>query len=252
MRAVGTGDDPMHEFVFSIEREPGVDKYTDIFDEHSSLQSRSITVSTCPNHMVRLESLTGDTGPLDAVTETALDPMVDRESINDRAIEATRYHDLLTNTSTRRIIYSYVTDIRYRDAVAIITSQYVSDGSLVETVRNGTTERYRLLLRSDEKVGLIYDTITARLGQGMSFVFEHLDRVDQWQNELVTPRALRSEQRQILLQAVDRGYFETPREVSIAELATELDIPESTASYRLRQATAQLAHQYAEQYQIQS
>jgi predicted DNA binding protein len=242
----------MHEFVFSIEREHGVDEYTDVFSNHSSLQSQSIAVSTRPDRMVRLESLTGDTGALDTVTETALDPAVDRESITDRAIDATRYHDLLTDTSTRRIVYSYLTDIRYCDAVAVITSQYVSDGSLVEAVRRGSTVRYRLLLHSDEKVGLIYDTITARLGEGTRFTFEHLDRVTQWQNELATPRELRSEQRQVLLHAVERGYFETPRAVSIGELATELDIPESTASYRLRRATAQLAQQYAEQYQIHS
>jgi predicted DNA binding protein len=240
----------MHEFAFAIEREGGVDRYTDLFRNHDSLQSRSVYVSTCSDRMVRLESITGDTGALEVASEAALDPSLDRESISDRSIDATRYHSVLTETSTRRIIYSYLSDIRYHDAVPVITAQYVADGTLVEAVRHGGTEQYRVLLRSDEKVGLIYDTISARIGDGVTFVFDYLERAEQWQNELLAPRALRNEQRRILTRAVERGYFETPREVSIEELAESLGIPESTASYRLRRATAQLAKQYADQYKI--
>lgn len=237
----------MYEFVFTIQRQPD-HVYTDLFQAHTSLQSHSFYISTCPNRMVRLESIIGETGALEAATEAALNPSLDRESISDRDIEATRYHDLLTDMSTRRVIYSYLGDIRYRDAVATITSQYISDGALVEVFKQADTERYRVLLRSDGKMGIIYDTISARIGADVTFTFERLDESSQWRNELVTPQALPNDQRDILTHAVDRGYFETPRQVSIADLAADLGVPESTASYRLRRATAQLAEHYASQY----
>jgi predicted DNA binding protein len=50
----------------------------------------------------------------------------------------------------------------------------------------------------------------------------------------------------VLEAAVDRGYFETPREVTLDELAADLDLPGSTVSYRLRRATAELAKSFVE------
>lgn len=52
------------------------------------------------------------------------------------------------------------------------------------------------------------------------------------------------EQRATLRAAIEHGYYETPREITISELAAVLDVPQSTVSYRLRQAEAQLAKGY--------
>ncbi|ELZ08665.1 helix-turn-helix domain-containing protein, partial [Natrialba aegyptia] len=37
------------------------------------------------------------------------------------------------------------------------------------------------------------------------------------------------------------GYYETPRQIDLSELADRLDVPRSTLSYRLRRAEATLA-----------
>jgi predicted DNA binding protein len=102
-------------------------------------------------------------------------------------------------------------------------------------------------MQNDEKIGMVYDTIGARLADGIEFEFGHLEDATEWQNELLSSRQVRSEQQQVLELAVDRGYFETPREVTLDELADELDIPRSTVSYRLRRATAELAKGYVEE-----
>ncbi|MFC7229271.1 helix-turn-helix domain-containing protein [Salinirubellus salinus] len=240
----------MHEFSFSIEWAPGSDRFADAFRERSSLQASGVCISFRPERMLRLESVTGETGDLTALDRLLLDESFDHESISDRDLDARRHHDLLTDTATRRVVHTYLDDIRRRDAIPVIVSQYTEDGTLVETFRSGPTVRYRVLVRGDEKLGMMYDTITARLGEGATFTFHHLEEVDRWQNGLLTPRALRGSQREILVHAVERGYFEVPREVSLQEVADDLGIPQSTASYRLRRATAQLAEQFTEQYQI--
>jgi predicted DNA binding protein len=48
---------------------------------------------------------------------------------------------------------------------------------------------------------------------------------------------LTSAQYEILAEASDRGYFEVPREVDLAELADALGITHQAASERLRRAT---------------
>jgi predicted DNA binding protein len=55
---------------------------------------------------------------------------------------------------------------------------------------------------------------------------------------------LSPEQEAALRAAVEHGYYETPRDVDVSELATHLDVPRSTLTYRLRRAEEHLAKQY--------
>jgi predicted DNA binding protein len=55
---------------------------------------------------------------------------------------------------------------------------------------------------------------------------------------------LPAEQDAALRAAVEHGYYETPREVDVGELAAHLDVPRSTLTYRLRRAEEYLAKQY--------
>jgi predicted DNA binding protein len=43
---------------------------------------------------------------------------------------------------------------------------------------------------------------------------------------------------------VEHGYYETPRNVDVGELADHLDVPRSTLTYRLRRAEAALAERH--------
>jgi predicted DNA binding protein len=114
-------------------------------------------------------------------------------------------------------------------------------------VRSGATAQWRVLAQDDEKVGLLYDSVSARLADGLSFSFDHLTEIDRWRGDLLAPGGLRAEQRQTLVTAVEHGYFETPREVTLDELADALDVPRSTVSYRLRRATAELAKAFVDE-----
>ncbi|QZX99074.1 helix-turn-helix domain-containing protein [Halobaculum rubrum] len=236
----------MYDFSFEITYDAGADEYVDRFIDRESLRSEAIYSCLDPTELWALESVTGDPADLTAVDELLLDESVDRESISDRACRATRTTSLMANERRRRVAFTYVSEIEYCEAVPIIAAKNVDGGLLFEQVRTGDTVRWRVLVQDDSKIGLLYDTLAAKLGEGLSFSFEHLTEVTNWERGLVSGADIRAEQREILTIAVERGYFETPREVTLEELATDLELPRSTVSYRLRRATAELAKRFAD------
>ncbi|WP_340100678.1 helix-turn-helix domain-containing protein [Salinibaculum salinum] len=78
---------------------------------------------------------------------------------------------------------------------------------------------------------------------GISFT---VDYVQQRLNEeqLVTDR-----QRRVVQTALEEGYYDTPRDSSLTELADSLDIAKSTASETLHRAEEKIIKHYAEQFQ---
>jgi predicted DNA binding protein len=61
---------------------------------------------------------------------------------------------------------------------------------------------------------------------------------------------LSPEQEAALQAAVEHGYYESPREVDVGELAEHLDVPRSTLTYRLRRAEEHLAKQHVAGEQV--
>jgi hypothetical protein len=236
----------MHEFRFSLVYEEGADAYADAFIADESLRSEGVYSCLDPGQLWRLEAVTGDPDALDGVEGLLFDESLDTLSISDRDCGADRAHSLLTDDPRRRVVYSYFGNVAHCDAVPVIAAQYVTGGLLVERTKRGHEARWRVLLQNDEKVGMLYDTLGARLGEGVSFEFGHLTEVDGWESRLLSPRSLPGEQLEVLTLAVEAGYFETPREVTLDELADELGVPRSTVSYRLRRATAELATAFVE------
>jgi predicted DNA binding protein len=234
----------MHEFLFSLTYEKGVDEYADLFIEHDDLRAEAVYSCLDPSQLWRLEVLTGDASTLETVTPLVLDESRDRESVSDRPCEADRHHSLLTDTGRRRVVYSYLSDVRRCDAVPVITAQYLSGGSLVELTRHGAEARWRILLQNDEKAGMLYDTLGSRLADDVRFRFERLAEVDTWRNTMLAANSLPNEQQETLALAVEAGYFETPREVTLDELAERLDVPRSTVSYRLRRAVGEVVSNF--------
>lgn len=234
----------MEEFVFSISYDRGVDPYMDVLMEHDSLRSEAVYSSLGADELWTLESLTGDREAIGEAAAALAEH--DRESVSERPCGGERRRSVLTDQYRRRVTYSHRADVERCDAVAPIAAQYVEGGLLVTVTRQGDAERWRLLLQDDDTVGMLYDTIAARLRDGLEFEFERLGPAADWTGDPLVGGSLPAEQRETLVLAVERGYFETPRAVTLDELAEELDAPRSTVSYRLRRATAQLATDYVD------
>lgn len=58
-----------------------------------------------------------------------------------------------------------------------------------------------------------------------------------------TPYGLTAEQRETLVYAFERGYFDIPRSVTMVQLAGEMGVSDQSLSERLRRATASLVEQ---------
>ncbi|PSP75777.1 helix-turn-helix domain-containing protein [Halobacteriales archaeon QS_3_64_16] len=72
---------------------------------------------------------------------------------------------------------------------------------------------------------------------GLHYTVEHI-------SEDVDPETLLTDrQRRVLRTAVDRGYYDTPRECTLTELATELDVAKSTLSEVLHRAEGRVLKQ---------
>lgn len=74
------------------------------------------------------------------------------------------------------------------------------------------------------------------------FDFEVLEFREQGREDpkYTGPNDITEEQREALLMAFERGYFEEPRETSLEELATELDVSASAVGARLRRGMKSL------------
>lgn len=103
-------------------------------------------------------------------------------------------------------------------------------------------ECFDLLLENQEDLSDVTDI----LGE---FGPVHLERVSQDFKREITPSttewhellaSIPDRQRELLTLALEHGYFEIPRQVTLEELADHMDITKTTASNHLRKAEQQL------------
>jgi predicted DNA binding protein len=125
-----------------------------------------------------------------------------------------------------------------------LAARHLDLGVVFQTQRSGNSHRWRLLMRSDENVDVFYEALETHLVDGVSLDIERLGAAERLHYNSLATVSLPPEQRETVRAAIERGYYERPREITICDLAEELDVPQSTVSYRLRQAEAQLAKGY--------
>jgi hypothetical protein len=116
-------------------------------------------------------------------------------------------------------------------------------GVVVETLRQGDRQTWRLLLRPGETVGGFHDVLVDRLRDGVTFRMGAIRDATTWRDQ-AEPGDVPEEQRRAVRAAVGAGYYESPRQATLDEIAADLGIPRSTLSYRLRKAEAQLARAF--------
>ncbi|MFD1513381.1 helix-turn-helix domain-containing protein [Halomarina rubra] len=236
----------MREFTFEIQYEHGADPLMDVFLDYPELVAHSLDGCVAADWFWRVERVRGPAAALEEVERLRFDDSQCGETVTQTDCEATRYHDVLERTPNERVIYTYLENIRNCESFHTIAGRYLEPGTVFETHRVDDTHQWRILMRSDAKAGLLYDTLGSRLRDGLSFRMGHLRDAVGWQQNTLAGVSIPDEQQEALVTAVEFGYYETPREATLDEIAESLDIPRSTLSYRLRQAEAQLALRYVD------
>lgn len=234
----------MREFVFKIRYEANTDELMDLFIETPEARSTTFLCSMGNAQLWRLDRITGPTSLVEQATALLTGSTYNQLSISDRACGGRHYCDVLENSPQRSLVYSYFENLVHCDSIPTITNRYITGALLFEIIREGDTERWRILMEDDKKVGMLYDTLGGLLQDGLSFHFDHVSDATGPLLTLFDSVSIRPEQSRVLELAAEEGYYETPRETTLDELAAELDWPRSTVSYRLRKAEASLVESY--------
>ena len=112
-----------------------------------------------------------------------------------------------------------------------------TQAKILEASGNAQTWDFRLRFPSHEMLAVFNQEVT---GDGIPVTLRHLYNpmgIDERYSTL-TP-----EQRDALVRAYHRGYFEIPRNAVLTEIAEEMGISDSALSQRLRRGTAALIEQ---------
>ncbi|WP_137283719.1 bacterio-opsin activator domain-containing protein [Halorussus salinisoli] len=122
-----------------------------------------------------------------------------------------------------------------RNTKGIVYAVSEADATILQATSEGTDWSVELLFPDDEVVSEFQDYAAAH---DLSFDL-------QWFHQSAHPEAfgkfdITDEQREALVTAYREGYFEVPGEVSLGELADELDISKNAASARLHRGYANL------------
>jgi DNA-binding transcriptional ArsR family regulator len=234
----------MREFTFSIDYEAGADPTMDVFIDHPSLVARGLHGCVNDEDFWRVERFSGPTAALDAVERLHLDEDGRTESVTETDCLTTGHHEVLERSDGERVFYTYVERIGGGRPVQTLAGRYLPRGSLLCSRRVKSRHEWRILMRSDENVGLFYDALSANLRSGLSFHMGHLRDADGWGHDSLGTVSLDPDQRTALRAAARHGYYRAPSEITLDELASKLDVPRSTLSYRLRRAEEQLVTEY--------
>jgi predicted DNA binding protein len=234
----------MREFVFEIQYDTGSDALMDYFIETADARSKTFLCCMSSSELWRLDRIAGPSSLVEDVTDLLTDSSFDHLSISDRSCVGRHYTDVLERKPRRSLVYNYFSDLERCDSVPTITNRYVPGALLFDVTRKGDTERWRILMEDDQKAGMLYDTLGGSLRDGLTFKFEHITDTSGPVFTFFDSISLKPEQRRVLKLAAQNGYYETPRQTTLDDLATELEWPRSTVSYRLRKAEAALVSEF--------
>lgn len=234
----------MREMAFSIDYDKGADPFMDLFRKRSDLTSKSISTSVSRDSHWLIERFVGPEAALDEVEAMRCSGDDPKEEMTESTCGATRHATVLERTANSLVIYLFVERLHTCNSVYALAARQLDRGFLIQSQRRQDTHEMRILTRTKENIESLYDQLQTSLGDGISLQFGHLNGVTQWNFDSLASVSMSQEQRSMVRKAIEHGYYETPREITAAELADTLDIPQSTVSYRLRQAEAQLAKGY--------
>ncbi|UPV76509.1 helix-turn-helix domain-containing protein (plasmid) [Halorussus limi] len=234
----------MRAFSFALEYEGGADPVADAFRAHSDLYGHSLACAVVPDHCWRVDRLTGPTEALEraeaayAESGHAADCFGADGCGRDLRVEA------LHRDPSTRILFTGWTRTEGCRSIPHLALEYLGPGVLFATERHGPRYEWHVLMPSDANLGELSDVIRTAAGAGVRFDLRQVTDESAWLSAYSGRPALPYTHYEAMAAAVERGYYETPREITVAELAEELDLPRSTLSYRLRRAEAELAQSF--------
>lgn len=234
----------MREFAFTVRYDAGVDDLMDLFIEEPRLRARTRSCFATEAAMWRVDHVTGPADALETLDGLYLDESTCNECLDVDGCSSDREHRVLAAADQRRLYYTRRVEIDRCHSLPYLAVDHVGDGVLLEAERSGREYVWRVLMPEETPVGELFDRIERKLQPGLSLELERVSEMTDWNADDGADATLSVTERETLAAAVEAGYYRTPREATVAELAESLDEPHSTVQYRLQRAEEKVIEEF--------
>lgn len=233
----------MRELVFALEYAPGTNAVADILAANPETTIRSLSCHVSPDHLWRVDHVTGGDDALDKLTDTVASAEYYTDCLARRDCEADWETDVLDHTDDALVLYSYWSRTPSCTSIPHLALDHFGDGLIFQTTWVGHRYEWRIIAPEDTTYHAFRDAIEDEIGDTTGVTFVRVGNADDASPDDGEP-SLTPEQDAAVRAAIEHGYYQTPRGIETYDLAEKLGIPGSTLSYRLRRAEARLAEAY--------
>jgi len=231
----------MRELVFTLDYEAGCNAVADTLAHHPDAGIRSLSLHATPESLWRVDHATGTPAAIEDVRDSFLTADYYADCLANEQCGATQHTEVLEQTDDTLVLYSYWERTPTCESIPHMALEHLGEGALFETIHEGREYSWRIIHSKAGDVRAFFDDIEATIDACAEMEIERLTEVQSPPTTSRDDGELPPEQAQALRAAVEHGYYETPREVDVGELADVLDVPRSTLTYRLRRAEAHMA-----------
>jgi predicted DNA binding protein len=243
----------MRELVFALEYEPGCNRVADTLADHPDARIRSLSLHATDERLWRVDHATGSRDALEDIEDAFLDSDYYADCLATEDCGATQTTRVLDRTGDTLVLYSDWQRTPACASVPHIARDHLGDGVLFETRHQGRHYTWRLIHSGDGGVAAFFDELGTAVGECARMeMLRSADTAATANGGGETADGPSPEQEAALRAAVEHGYYESPREVDVGELAEHLDVPRSTLAYRLRRAEERLAKQHVAERQVET
>lgn len=236
----------MRELVFALDYEPRTNTLADTLAGHPDAHIRSVSLHATPTSLWRVDHATGSPEALSAIEEAFLTADYYADCLAAEPCDAESETQILDRTDETLVFYTCWQRTSICTSIPHLALEYLGDGLLFETRHEQRRHTWRIIHSEGADIHGFFDALRRELGPDVEMEIVRLTGLSSSPTTKFTTGEgiLSREQREALTAAIEHGYYETPREIDLGELAEKLDVPRSTLTYRVRRAEAQIAKQF--------
>ncbi len=235
----------MRELVFTLEYEAGCNAVADTLAEHPDARIRSLSLHATDESLWRVDHARGASGALSDIETAFLTSDYYADCLAAEDCGATQTTQVLEHTDDALVLYSYWKRTPSCASVPHIALEDLGDGALFETRHEKREYTWRIVHSGRSDVRAFLENVDDAVGDCAETGIKRLTDASSIGGKPGDDNGLPAEQKAALQAAVEHGYYETPRDIDVGDLAELLDVPRSTLNYRLRRAEIYLAKRYA-------
>lgn len=226
----------MREFAITIEYEMGTDPLMDVFIDFPETHARTMNCHVSADSMWRVDRIAGPKTALNRIDEVYDSTEHCNECLGSRHCHTDWEYELIASHPSRRTYYTYRPTAGDCCSIPQFACMFLDEGFLCAAERRSHQYHWRFLTRDSGDVSGLYEALQEELRDGIGVSFQQIQQPSHWADEAVSLAELPYEQREAIETAVRMGYYKTPRDASVADIADALSVPRSTLQYRLQEA----------------